>query len=118
MKKLLFLAALALCSCSSALNFSKAMSQAEKGNSMAQYQVGWYYANINKDYAQAIDWLKKSAEKYAPAQYYLGWCYYHGRGVSKDIKQAAYWYEKAVQNGDASIKQEAEAMLKICKKQQ
>ena len=117
MRKLFFLAVLVLCSCSSTLNFSKALSQAEKGNSTAQYQVGWYYANVDKDYSQAIDWLKKSAEEYAPAQYYLGWCYYHGKGVSKDLKKAAYWYKKAAQSGDVSIKQESEIMLEICKKQ-
>lgn len=118
MKKLLLVAAFfALCSCSSSLNLTQALGQAEKGNAKAQYQVGWYYANVQNDYSQAIDWLKKSAESYVPAQYYLGWCYYHGYGVSKDLKQAAYWYEKAAQGNDASIKQESEAMLELCKRQ-
>lgn len=29
---------------------------------------------------------KKSAVQYAPAQYYIGWCYDYGNEVKRDVK--------------------------------
>ena len=58
------------------------------------------------------EWLEKSAENnYHPAQYYLGWFYFYGHGVKKDISKATYWYDKAAALGN----KEAEKMLKVCK---
>ena len=48
---------------------------------------------------------------YHPAQYYLGWFYFYGHGVKKDINKATYWYDKAAALGN----KEAEKMLKVCK---
>lgn len=33
------------------------------------------------------------------AQNFVGYCYDVGRGVSRDLKMARYWYEKAARNG-------------------
>ena len=46
--------------------------------------------------------VKPLAEKGdAKAQYRLGECYYYGDGISRDFKQAEYWYRKAADNGYA-----------------
>jgi TPR repeat protein len=37
----------------------------------------------------------------AKAQCKLGFCYYHGRGVSKNYKEAVDWFRKAAAQGDA-----------------
>ena len=64
-----------------------------------------------KDYTQAVVWFRKAAEQgYAEAQYYLGFCYYRGKGVSKDDNQAVYWYRKATEQGYAN----AQYALGLC----
>ena len=35
------------------------------------------------------------------AQYYLGECYYHGRGVKKDKRQGIQWYQNSARQGHA-----------------
>ena len=53
-----------------------------------------------KDYTQAVPLLRKAAEQgNADAQYFLGFCYYNGQGVSQDYNQAVIWYRKAVERG-------------------
>jgi TPR repeat protein len=37
----------------------------------------------------------------AEAQDFLGWMYAQGRGVPKDMREAAFWYRKAAAQGDA-----------------
>ena len=64
-----------------------------------------------RDELKAIEWLEKSAENnYRPAQYYLGWFYFYGHGVKKDVNKAIYWYEKAANQGC----KESKKMLKVC----
>ena len=46
------------------------------------------------------------AEKgFIPAQFDLGWLYYNGRGVSRDLGKAIYWWKVASKNGykDAAL---------------
>jgi len=53
-----------------------------------------------KDYTQAVVWFRKAAEQgYSNAQFYLGYCYYCGRGVSEDNTQAVVWFRKAAEQG-------------------
>ena len=55
------------------------------------------------DYPAAFRLFKKAAEQgQANAQYNLGLMYYNGEGVTRDLKQAVYWYQKAAEQGDAS----------------
>lgn len=52
------------------------------------------------------------AEKgYVPAQFDLGWFYYNGRGVSKNLEKAVFWWKKAKKNGY----KDAELTLKTIK---
>ena len=71
-------------------------AQAEKGNSVAQYNMGHCYATgegVAKDAVQAVSWYRKAAEQgLTEAQYNLGLCYATGEGVAKDVIEAyAYW---------------------------
>lgn len=117
MKKLLFLLMMSMCSFSifaSSPKLEAILGKAQKGNVKAQYQAGWYYANVKHNYSKAIEWLNKAAESYAPAQYYLGWCYYYGVGTERNIDQAMYWYKKASLGKKKDIKKEAGIMLRAC----
>jgi tetratricopeptide (TPR) repeat protein len=76
---------------------------AEKGNKIAQFNLGICYSNgfgVTKDDTQAVNWYRKAAEQgYAEAQYNLGVCYDKGYGVTKDYTQAVNWYRKAAEQG-------------------
>ena len=66
------------------------------------YQKGKAYYD-NKQYSEAVPWLRKAAEQgYAQAQHRLGECYSGGRGVTKDETQAVAWYRKAAEQGYAA----------------
>lgn len=53
----------------------------------------------NKNYSEAKEWYEIAAmEGHTQAQYYLGWMYQFGRGCTKEIDAAIYWYSKAVEN--------------------
>lgn len=61
----------------------------------------------NKNYAEAVKWLLKSAEKgYADAQERLGYFYSDGKGVAQSDTEAFKWYSKAAAQGyaDAACK--------------
>ncbi len=68
---------------------------------MAQLTLGGCYTTgqgVERDYAEALKWNRKSAEQnYAWAQYNLGSCYYSGRGVEKDVAEAVKWWRKAAE---------------------
>ncbi|GES99200.1 kinase-like domain-containing protein [Rhizophagus clarus] len=91
-----------------AVNRTKAFEyykkSAEKGIQDAQLKVGICYnkgigTEINK--TKAIELIKELAEKETCccAQNYLGELYELGIDINKDLKQAVYWYCKAVENG-------------------
>jgi len=76
---------------------------AERGNALAQYELGRQYQlgqGVPKDQAKAVDWYSKAAEQGHPvAQFNLGAAYEEGAGVTKDVSQAVQWYTKsAAQN--------------------
>lgn len=79
---------------------SSIRERAEQGDSIAQYELGtWYAENCRgrNDYADnALFWLSQSAEKgYAPAVYSMAICYREGVGVEKNSKTAFEWVQKA-----------------------
>ena len=46
--------------------------------------------------------VRKAAEQGNPsALFMLGYCYYNGHGVTKDLKEAVKWFEKAAETGMA-----------------
>ena len=82
---------------------SQYLKSAENGDSSAQRNLGWCYANgegVKKDQAEAVKWWRKSAEQgLATAQNNLGWCYADGEGVEKNQVEAVKWYRKSAEQG-------------------
>ena len=59
----------------------------------------------------AVNWFRKAAlQNYAPAQYYLGNCYFNSNGIAQDYGEAVKWYRKAAEQGNAG----AQFCLGIC----
>ena len=79
---------------------------AEQGDSSAQYNLGFMYANgqgVIQDYKAAVKWYKFSAEQGdSSAQYNLGFMYANGQGVIQDYKAAVKWYKFSAEQGYAS----------------
>ena len=69
-----------------------------------QFQIGKHYFNgtggVEQDCFEGVEWIRSAAEReYAPAQNFLGRCYLHGRGVSKNASRAWRLFHKAADNG-------------------
>ena len=94
---------LAGCSDSPKNTFEGYKAWAERGDPVAQYNLGFCYRNgegVAKDFVQAVSWYRKAAEHGdAEAQFNLGNCYANGEGVAKDQVQAVSWYRKAADQG-------------------
>jgi TPR repeat protein len=59
-----------------------------------------------------MDWLLKSASQgYAPAQSKIGWYYYDGHFVKRDLAKAFEWFNKSAQQSDPNDDGMAEGML-------
>jgi uncharacterized protein len=74
---------------------------AELGSFRGQFNVGRAYADgrvIPRDDEFAVVCYRHSAEGYFGAAFALGLMYETGRGVAKDGAQAAFWFEKAIEN--------------------
>lgn len=56
---------------------------------------------VRGNIAKAIPlYLRAAKSGYAPAQSYLGFCYYNGNGVERNASEAIRWIEKAARQGD------------------
>ena len=61
-----------------------------------------YEAYKRGDYATAHRiWKSRADGGDASAQYNLGLLYHHGLGVKRQLSEAAKWYARAAENGDA-----------------
>ena len=68
-------------------------------------------AYVAKRYTEAFKCLEPLAkEGNAPAQFNLGVMYRDGQGVPQDDAQAAAWFRKAAEQGDAVAKQALERL--------
>ena len=79
---------------------------AEKGNVVAQFDLGVMYASdgqgVKQDNAEAVKWYRKAANQgYAKAQAGLGFMYERGQGVQQDYAEAVKWYRKGAEQGNA-----------------
>ena len=71
------------------------------------YEWGAY--DVQQDIQTAIDYYKQAvivseqkADHHAEAHFRLGKIYANGKGVEKDLKEAAKWYRAAAENGDVA----------------
>ena len=79
---------------------------AEADDALAQYSLGVLYAHGGKDlpqdYAKALSWFRKAAEKRdAASMRELAIVYEKGLGVAADPAASVQWYDKASNRGDA-----------------
>ncbi len=86
------------------ITFEELKRQAEKGDAKAQNSLAVRYeqgdGGVKDNLAEALKWLKKSAEQgYNYAQYNLGLCYFYGKGVAVDFNESLKWYKLAEKNG-------------------
>lgn len=86
--------------------FDAKIHAAERGDAVAQYNVGWAYRSgypIEEDRAKAAKWFRLSAEQgFAPSQYELGYMYDTGtRSVPQSYSEAIKWYRLAAQQDHA-----------------
>jgi uncharacterized protein len=83
--------------------FVETLKLARIGAREAQYEVALMYANgvgTRQDLAQAIEWVRKAAQRGLPAaQYLLASRYAHGVVVEKDERAALWWYQNAAEQG-------------------
>lgn len=81
------------------------LPEAEKGNSFAQYNIGYLLANglgVKKDEKYARRWYELAAQQGdMDAQTNLGLMFQDGVGGERDFKQAALLFEKAARRGHA-----------------
>jgi len=77
-------------------------ASAEGGCDSGMYNLASVFED-KKDYAQALVWYRKAAEKdYPAARASLGMFYEHGTGVPRDYSQAMKWYLEAAADHDSS----------------
>lgn len=76
-----------------------------EGSREAMYELGLMYelgAGVEKDEAKAVDWYRKSAQKFcADGQYALARCYLLGIGTWEDMTLAYLWMHRAADKGHA-----------------
>jgi len=73
----------------------------QESDGYKEYKKGNAYYN-NGDYAQAVVWYQKAANKgESQAQYELGLVYMSGEGVSKNYNEGVSWLKKAAEQGHA-----------------
>ena len=78
---------------------------AGQGNVDAQLFLASLYMtgekDIEQDETKGICWLKEAASQgNVKAQQIIAECYDEGKGVAKDMKEAAIWYRKVAEQGD------------------
>ena len=78
---------------------------AEKGNAIAQYNLGVFHytgQGVTRDYKEAAKWFQLAADQGdAGAQANLGAMYTKGQGVVRDYKEAVKWLQRAADQGNA-----------------
>jgi len=89
---------------------------AEKGNPLAQYNLGIFYATgsgVKQDYREAAKWFRLSSAKgTALAQNRLADLYADGKGVKQDFVRAHMWSSMAASQGNADATLQRERLAK------
>lgn len=75
---------------------------AQQGDASAMMGLTLYYQHIHQ-FPKAVFWAKKGAHAGNPqSESYLGFAYYHGHGIQKNLKKSIYWLEKAASHHEYS----------------
>jgi TPR repeat protein len=92
---------------------------AEKGNPLAQYNLGVLYSigsGVKQDHGEAAKWFRLSSAKgTALAQYRLAGLYAEGKGVKQDFVRAHMWSSLAATQGNVDAKTQRERLAKHMK---
>lgn len=80
------------------------ISKANSGDANAQYSLALKYYNGSSDFKQnhseAFVWALKAAKQgHKEAQDLVGFCYWSGVGIEKDLSQAVEWYTLSANQG-------------------
>lgn len=85
-------------------SFEDLQRQAEAGDWVSQFGLGYLYAHgmgVPEDQVKALKWFRLAAAKGEPwVKGYLGAMYHTGKGVELDYQEAAKWLHSAAQGGD------------------
>lgn len=86
------------------MDIKKLISEAEKGNTVAQTLLGMCYmdgVDVEENYPEAFRWLSLAAEKGSPrAISNLGVCYLEGWGTERDQDKAIELFLQAAKKGE------------------
>ena len=83
------------------------ISKATDGNAEAQFSLALKYysgsVGFSQNYAEAFSWALKAAKQgHMQAQDLVGFCYWSGNGIKKDLYQAVEWYKLSANQGYAN----------------
>jgi hypothetical protein len=61
------------------------------------YELG---RGVDRDYDTALKWYRRAADqKFAAAEFSVGWMYRKGKSVDKNDETAVMWYRRAAEQG-------------------
>jgi len=85
---------------------------AKLGHMGAQYALGEYYSDVERNGKKAVYWYKRAAEQgEGYAQYNLGHLYQHGDIIGRNKTKAKYWFNQALkQRNEWALKYETKLM--------
>ena len=91
---------------------------AETGNPKALYEFGVMYKTegywiVQSDESAVENWLESAKLGYAPAQFVLGASYIIGSGVEKDLSQAKYWLQQAIDGTNVRYSNDAKTIYNL-----
>ena len=71
------------------------------------------YWIVQSDEDAAMWWLKSAEAGYAPCQFNIGAAYLIGSGLDKDLSQAKYWLQRAIDSDDEEFSKSAKVLYGI-----
>ena len=94
--------------------FSGLLPLAEQGYPLAEYQVGYFYAQglgVERDLDKALLWTRRAAEHGdRDGQFNLGCFYEEGTVLARSMEQAALWYQRAARQGHTEAAERLRAL--------
>ena len=73
------------------------LKKAEKGDCIAQFNVGYHYYKL-KEFRKAYSWWLKCSKhnKYLGPLFNIGNLYYNGWGLKQNIKKALHYFQLVI----------------------